>query len=78
MALMWIAIGWAIASSGPKGHECPFNHCPYAGAKGDPEDIATDYIGRDAMYTDVWCLDVEHLKHPSLSYDELEDILFVK
>lgn len=56
-------------------HDCKYHECPYVGT---PESkwtqAVTEEVGEE--YTDTWCIDLLHLKHPYSSYEELEAILF--
>jgi hypothetical protein len=54
------------------GHACKWEHCPYKGI------TLAQYPSRaeGEEGSDLYYIDLLHLQHPALEYDELEDTLF--
>jgi len=69
---------WSInlATEG-RPHKCRWSECPYKWvAYGARDSAVCAYIGSDERYSDAWCIDMEHFKHPEMNYDQLDSLLF--
>lgn len=74
---LFITYRWNRALVMGQAHTCKWDKCPYKYVAFSARDSAvTHYLGDSLRMSDGWCLDMLHIEHPDMEYEQLDSLLF--